>query len=128
MFVIATFRSTFPEFSDVVKYPDSMLAFWSSLATAQVNPTRWGLQADNGIMLYTAHEVTLAAQNQRASKVGGIPGGVIGPANTKTVGSVTVGYDTAQIEEKDAGWWNLTIYGKQFIRLARIFGSGAVIV
>lgn len=126
MFVVATFRAAFPEFTDITRYPDGMLNFWAGLATAQVNVNRWGSQADNGIMLYVAHEITLAAQNQKAGVIGGVPGGASGPTNSKTVGSVTVSYDTQQTAEKDAGWWNLTIYGKQFIRLARIFGAGVV--
>jgi Protein of unknown function (DUF4054) len=123
---ISQFRSSFPEFADIVKYPDAQISFWATLATAQVNPCRWKSQTTTGIMLYVAHEITLAAQNQRAGVNGGTPGAMSGPASSKTVGSVTVAYDTQQTAEKDAGWWNLTTYGKQFIRLARIFGVGAV--
>ena len=125
-FSIPLFRQMFPEFADEALYPDVQITFWSSLATAQVNVDRWGAQAPIGINLYTAHEMTLAAQNLKAGNVGGPPGGQSGPANSKTVGSVTVAYDTQQTAEKDAGWWNLTTYGKQFIRLARIYGAGVV--
>jgi hypothetical protein len=121
----ALFRAAFPEFADIVRYPDAMLAFWSSFAVIQVDPCRWGTQVNMGIYLYVAHEITLAAQNQKAGVVGGTPG-ASGLANSKTVGSVTVAYDTTSTSEKDAGYWNLTNYGKQFIRLARIFGSGCV--
>ncbi len=76
--------------------------------------------------LYVAHEITLAMQNEKAASVGGVPGVSGGIANTKTVGSVTVGYDAQTTSEEKAGYWNLTIYGKQFIRLARIFGAGAI--
>lgn len=79
-----------------------------------------------GIFLYTAHEVTLEAQSISAAKINGTPGQQPGQANTKTVGSATIGYDTVTASEKDAGWWNLTTYGKQFIRLARLFGAGAL--
>lgn len=81
---------------------------------------------EQGVKLYVAHEITLAAQNQKAAATGGSPGQSGGIANSKTVGSVSVGYDTTSTAEKDAGWWNLTNYGKQFIRLARIFGAGAI--
>lgn len=123
---LTAFRAAFPEFADIARYPDAQLTFWSTLATAQVNVNRWCLQAPLGVMLYTAHEITLAAQNQKAGVIGGTPGGASGPANSKTVGSVTVAYDTQQTAEKDAGYWNLTTYGKQFIRLARIFGAGGI--
>jgi hypothetical protein len=96
------------------------------VATLQVNPDRWRSQTFLGISLYVAHEITLESQSIKAAKIHGMPGQQPGQNNTKTVGSVTVGYDTVTAAEKDAGWWNLTTYGKQFIRLARIFGSGAI--
>ncbi|MBX9696911.1 MAG: DUF4054 domain-containing protein [Alphaproteobacteria bacterium] len=45
---------------------------------------------------------------------------------SKSVGGVSVGYDSTAQSEKDAGWWNRTTYGQQFIRLVRIFGAGAI--
>lgn len=121
---IAAFRKSFPEFSDTSRYPDTQITFWGNLAELQVNQNRWGTAWSTGVQLYVAHEITLAAQNAKAGAIGGVPGGQSGPVNTKTVGSVTVGYDTTVAAEKDAGYWNLTSYGKQFIRLARIFGAG----
>lgn len=126
MFVNADFRAAFPEFADIVRYPDAQINFWAALAEAQVNCNRWGTQTQTGQYLYVAHEITLAASNQKTGIIGGTPGGTSGPVNSKTVGSVTAAYDTAQAAEKDAGYWNLTTYGKQFIRLARLFGAGAV--
>jgi hypothetical protein len=126
MFENLAFREAFPEFADIAKYPDAMISFWASLAEAQVNPKRWKNQTLTGIQLYVAHEITVASQNLRAGSIGGTPGASAGPVNSKTVGSVTASYDTAQIAERDGGYWNLTNYGRQFLRLARIFGSGAV--
>ena len=123
---IAQFRKSFPEFSDIVRYPDAQIDFWSKLAIAQVNENAWRNQTLTGVSLYIAHEITISAQNAKASAAGGAPGGQSGPVNSKTVGSVTVAYDTQAAIEKDSGHWNLTIYGRQFIRLARIFGAGAV--
>lgn len=123
---IPSFRAAFPEFADITRYPDAQINFWAALATAQVDANRWGTQAPLGIQLYVAHEITLAAQNAKTGAIGGVPGGASGPASSKTVGSVTVAYDTQQAAEKDAGYWNLTTYGKQFIRLARLFGAGVV--
>jgi hypothetical protein len=125
-FVIATFRAAFPEFSDIAVYPDAMLTFWAAFATAQVNCNRWGDQTLTGIYLYVAHEITLAVQNAATASLGGSAGSQSGPANSKTVGSATIAYDTQQTAERDGGYWNLTTYGKQFLRLARIFGSGVV--
>lgn len=126
VFVIAVFRAAFPEFADTEKYPNQMITLWSGLAQAQVRQCVWKTQWLTGVYLYTAHELVLAAQNAQQSSYGGNPGTFGGIANTKTVGSVTVGYDATTATEKDAGYWNLTNYGKQYIHLARIFGAGAI--
>lgn len=123
---IGLFRESFPEFSDTALYPDAQITFWSTFAEAQVNPSRWKTQTLMGVYLYTAHTITLASKNYQSGSIGLTPGSQSGPINTKTVGSVTVGYDSQQAAEKDAGYWNLTAYGKQFIRLARLFGAGPV--
>lgn len=125
-FTVAAFRKTFPEFSDTGVYSDSLILGWSAIAARFVDVRRWRNSADLGVNLYVAHEITLEAQSINAANVGGTPGNQSGPVNTKTVGSVTVGYDTAQALEKDAGHWNLTSYGKQYWRLLRMFGMGSV--
>jgi hypothetical protein len=123
---IPAFRTAFPEFRDTETYPTEMITFWATLAELQVKQAVWRGAYTQGVQLYTAHEITLAAQNAKSGMIGGVPGTSGGVANTKTVGSATVGYDSTATSEKDAGYWNLTNYGKQFIRLARIFGAGAI--
>lgn len=125
-FDISAFRSNFPEFNDTAKYPNSLIEFWVGLATLLVRPCIWKRSWNQGMSLYVAHELVLARQNENTARLGGAPGQQGGIANTKTVGSATIGYDATTASEKDAGWWNLTNYGKQFIRLARIFGAGAI--
>ncbi len=123
---IPKFRTEFPEFKDSSVYTTPEIQFWADLAELQVLESVWKRARATGVKLYVAHEITLSAQNQKAAAVGGVPGTMGGIPNTKTVGSVTVGYDSTATSEKDAGWWNLTNYGKQFIRLARIFGAGCI--
>lgn len=125
-FDISVFRKNFPEFNSTEKYPTAMITFWAELAEMQVLASIWKNAVVKGQSLYVAHELVLASQSQKAAQVGGSPGQQGGIANTKTVGSATVGFDSATSSEKDAGYWNLTTYGKQFIRLARIFGAGAI--
>lgn len=123
----AQFRKDFPEFADPVKYPDSQITFWGSVAEKLVSLDAWGIDMrPTGVELYVAHEITLAGQNSAAGANGGVPGSSGGIASSKTVGSVSVSYDSANTSEKDAGWWNLTTYGKQYIRLARMFGAGCM--
>ncbi len=120
---IGAFRTAFPEFADTTTYPNTMISFWAGLAEKLVLPSVWCGCTIQGVQLYVAHEITLAAQSAKAAAIGGTPGSQGGIANSKTVGSVTVSYDATTTTEKDAGHWNLTNYGKQFIRLARIFGA-----
>lgn len=122
----AQFRTLFPEFADIARYTDSLIDGWIAIATLSVNPCRWLQQTNLGIGLYVAHEITIEANNIRAANNGGTPGTFAGIANNKTVGSVTVGYDTTSTAEKDAGYWNTTTYGKKYYRLVRIFGAGCV--
>lgn len=125
-FSLTAFREAYPEFNDADKYPDAMIESWAAVAQLQVSSTRWKSQYLLGVNLYVAHEITLQAQQQASAGAGGAPSGPSGMVNSKTVGSVTVAFDTASAAEKDAGHWNLTMYGRQFIRLARIFGAGPV--
>lgn len=126
VFDVGAFRVNFPEFADTVTYPTQQISFWAGLASKLVRPCIWGSCWNEGASLFVAHEITLAAQNAKAASFGGTPGVSGGVANTKTVGSATIGYDTVSISEADGGYWNLTNYGKQLLRLAKLFGARAV--
>lgn len=124
---ISVFRSNFPEFSNTTTYPDPQLTFWASIAETMLNQCKFGsVMWPNAVMLYVAHEITLAAQNVQAASVGGSPGQSGGIANNKTVGAVSVGYDSQIQSEKDAGWWNRTTYGQQLWRWIQMFGAGCI--
>lgn len=125
-FDISEFRVNFPEFADAQVFPNQQISFYASLASLQVRQCVWKNAWNNGMSLYVAHELVLARQNSKAAAAGGSPGQQGGIANTKTVGGATIGFDSQSSSEERAGFWNLTTYGKQFIRLARIFGAGAI--
>lgn len=124
--VNADFRLQFPEFADVLVYPDVQLNFWAGVAEKMLNKCVWDDMYETGVKLYVAHEITLAAQNKKAAAAGGMPGTSGGVPQSKTVGAVSVSYDSNNTSEKNAGWWNLTNYGKQLYRLIQIFGAGCV--
>lgn len=121
-----TFRTNFPEFTSTVIYPDSQLTFWGAIAEKMVNLDRWGDMKPFGVELFVAHQLVIMKQNVDASNAGGTPGQTLGAATSKSVGEVSVGYDANVSMEVNAGHWNLSVYGKQFIRLLRMFGMGAV--
>lgn len=123
---ISQFRQAFPEFADSCKYSTTQITFWATIAEQQVNECVWKDMWVTGVQLYVAHEMTIAYQNVKSSKRGGAPGTFGGIPNNKAVGGASIGFDNQATAEKDAGWWNTTTYGRQFIRLARLFGAGAI--
>ena len=123
---VSAFRASFPEFADTTVYSAPLITTWSTLAEAMLPQQTWGATWTLGCQLYVAHEISIAAQNQKIAAVGGEPGTSGGIANNKTVGSATVAYDATTTTEKDAGWWNRTTYGIQLYRLIKIFGAGVI--
>lgn len=122
----AQFRTDFPEFASTTQYPDSAVNFWLVWAYKLLNPCRWVDILDLGVELFVAHNLALerAAINQASS--GGVPTGVTGNVSSKAVAQVSVSYDNSSSMELDAGHWNLTIWGKRFVRMARMAGAGGV--
>ena len=124
---LTQFRTDFPEFTDTVKYTDAVLTFWSGFVETRLNVDRWAGALNYGVELATAHYVTLAVKDQINAAAGKVPGSSMqGAASSKSVGDVSVSYDTTSSLEAEAGHWNLTSYGRQFIRLARNIGMGGV--
>lgn len=121
---VAKFRNDFPEFADAARYPNAMLNFWAGIGEKVISTDRWGELFTQGLELFTAHNIVLAAGNKSASAQGSLPGQAGGVVQSKAVGSVNVSYDTAAAMELDAGHWNQTTYGRQYIRLARLIGQG----
>lgn len=125
-FTIAQFRIDFPEFASEVKFPDDQITFWEGIGEARLNITRWNnanllLQ---GLELFTAHQVSVWRMNMDSSNADNPPGTEAGLLSGFTAGSVSANVDTSATIEADAGNYNLTSYGREFLRLARIIGIG----
>jgi len=122
------FRIDFPEFSygSPLDYPDSQVDFWYDLAGSQMNVDRWGDFLLQGQELYVAHNLSLSKARQQAALAGQVPGQVTGVLSSQSAGGVSASLDTSSTAETEAGNYNLTVYGRQFIRLARIVGSGGL--
>lgn len=125
-FDITAFRAAFPEFTDAAVYPDAQINFWAGVAMELLPLCVWGTKWGFATQLYVAHEITMASQNVKTANAGGAPGTFGGVASSKAVGGASVGYDSNVTSEKDAGWWNLTNYGKQLYRLIQIFGARCI--
>ena len=122
----AKFREDFPEFDDTARYPDASVSFWLTVSASLVNECRWGVLTDQGIELCTAHHLVLAARDEQAASVGGIPGQMTGPLASKAVDKVSASYDTGAATIDDGGFWNLTTYGVRYLTLAKMMGAGGI--
>lgn len=121
---VAKFRTDFPEFADATRYTPTMLTFWSGMGEKLISSDKFGDLFTQAVELFTAHNAVLAAGNKSATASGALPGQAGGVVASKAVGSVNVSYDTTAAMETNAGHWNQTTYGRQYIRLARLIGQG----
>ena len=121
---VAQFRANMPAFSSTTQYPDTSIQFWLTYAYIFLAPCRWRNALDLGAQLFAAHNVTIDGLSAAEGQNGAPSGMTVGPIVSKTVGDLTITYDTgAGVNEAD-GHWSLTNYGTRFIKLARQFGSG----
>ncbi len=121
---IAQFRLDFTQFADEDVYTDSMCTYWSNQAERLHAEDRFGDMYNDVIELYTAHCITLQAGEIATANQGGFPAGMSGAVTSKKVGDVSVNYDSQYSFENNAGWFNSTMYGRQYLQLARMFGKG----
>lgn len=131
-FTVEDFRTLMPAFSEEI-ISDETLQAYIDMAHASVREARWHGLWREGMRLFIAHFVTLllmspdegATKDQlvNASKVSGA-------VSSKSVGSVSVGYDNSQATSDLTGWaaWKLTSYGVQFATLAKLVGKGGMLV
>jgi len=125
---LQAFRQAFPEFANEQTYPDPMVNFWAEVGDSRLNKDRWGDLLTQGMYLFVAHHISLAAQNVSAAARGRAPGQHSGILSGKGVGGVSANYDTSSVSFQDAGNWNLTQYGRDFWQLMNIVGMGGYYV
>jgi hypothetical protein len=122
----AGFRTMWaPAFDDTTKYPDATVTWWLCQAQNVIDPCAWGQMYQKGQGSWVAHELAMLA-SAAAQAAGGNPTGIGGIVSSKSVGPVSVSYDTQIGTEKDAGYYNYTIYGRQYIHWARLLGMGPI--
>ena len=52
--------------------------------------------------------------------------GYLFPVSSKSIGGVSVAYNTTLGEMERGGAYNLSVYGREFLALARLVGIGSV--
>ena len=96
---------------------DVSCALYLRLAEGRIPDGALGTDTEYGRILMAAHLLTVnSAAGSEASATAGTFSGAVA---SKTVGSMSISYDTGGTAETDAGWWNLTPYGKQLYSLMR---------
>lgn len=115
-----TFRAAYPQFGDLSAVAPATVAYWLTVAVARLPPSRWLNLLNEGLALFVAHKVALGLA---AARNGGLGGGVV---SSKSVGGVSVAYNTELGTEEGGGAYNLTVYGREFLRLARMVGMGGM--
>lgn len=125
---VSDFRQNFPEFSSQAKYPSATIAFWYNIGDKMLNTYRWGDLRPEGLQLFTAHQIAMAVANVESAESGNIPGTENAPVASESAGGVSISFDSQSSIEVDAGHYNSTFYGRQFIRLSRIVGAGGALI
>lgn len=125
-FDVCAFTKAFPEFADENKYSPETMEYWAGVADLQLNISRWGTLATHGKYLFVAHNIALSAQAVAASDRGADVTRGTGLISSKGVDGVSVSYDNSAVNEENAGNYNLTRYGRELIRIARIKGIGGL--
>lgn len=122
---VADFCAKFPAFQDIDSYGVEEIAMYLAVADAMLTPRRWPEPFRTlGMGLFAAHQLILSKRDQNVSEAGGVPGAASGIVSSKSVGGVSISYDTSSGLEQGAGAWNLTPYGTRFYRLLRLVGMG----
>lgn len=101
------------------------LDLFASEAECEVAASKWGCRYDRAVALITAH---LIAMSERAKNSGTGSSGT-GALKKVKVGQLEREFDVGSGVEADAnGSYNLTIYGKEFVRLRKQVLKGPIFV
>jgi len=118
------FRTDFPEFSDLTRYPDSAVNFYLTQADNLLLQERFGDQFVYLAELFTAHYTELRGRRSAQAALGAVNSSGGGILTSKSVDKVSASYDVSGIINPDAGFWNNTDYGREFFWWWEMSGAG----
>jgi hypothetical protein len=127
--IFSQFTLDYPEFATASQ---AQFSLYQTRATLHL-VDRWGqpspgtdpsqyTQYDIGMEFIVAHFIARAQFRAQAAANGG-PAMGRGVISSESAGSVSVNYDTSASTEEDAGHWNDTDYGREFVQMARLLGA-----
>ncbi len=119
-------RQKYLQFKDPHVFTDAVIQDLINEAVLRLNPNRWGAMLDTGTQLFVAHCLTLKEREDRAARLGGVPGEVKGPLNSRSVSDVSNSWNNGAVTYEGAAFWNQTSYGIRFYQLSRAAGMGGI--
>ncbi len=122
----SSFRESMPMFADTDLYPTAQFNFYLNMGKKLLPESRWDDLLDEGLTFFVAHYLTLYLRSMDAVDIGGDAGHVVGNETSKSVDGVSYSVDVSSVSLADAGQWNQTTFGIQFLQLARMIGVGGV--
>jgi len=114
----------FPEFTDGGVYPQTQFDAWLPVAIASLNPDRLFRVWSVAVMLFIAHNMVLSARAVKSAATGQVVGDPRGVVTGKSVGDVSISYDSAAVAIQGAGYWNSTSYGMRLYKMFQSYGTG----
>lgn len=112
---VEMFKILFPAFAETSTIS---IGLYLKIACKRIADKALGSDTEYGRMLLAAHMLTVNGANVAEGETSTV-GSFSGAIASKTVGSMSVSYDTGGTAETGAGWYNLTNYGKQLYSLMR---------
>lgn len=122
----SSFRESMPMFADTDLYPAAKFNFYLNMGKKLLPESRWDDLLDEGLTFFIAHYLTLYQRSMDAADMGGDAGQVVGNETSKSVDSVSYSVDVSSVSLTDAGHWNQTTFGVQFLQMARMVGAGGI--
>lgn len=133
-FSIEEFYAFYPQFQGLDELPDQIVWMYICFANEVINIERWGAQWKLGMCLFVAHfcSVYLMSYTDTNSAAAAVIAAAQskGLISSKSVGDVSVSYDfSLAMQDVDRwGQFNLTIFGNQFVHLAKMMSKGPMFV
>lgn len=133
-YTLESFFAVYPQFKGLTELPDAIIEMYIGLANACVSYKIWKKQWQIGMALFIAHFCTVHLMSYvpegataREVLASGQMKGLLG---SKSVGDVSVSYDFSLATQNVSDWgqFNLTMFGNQFVALAKLLTQGSMYI
>lgn len=120
MVTTATFRTRFPEFSDLTDYPDARIQLFLDDAGLIVLESKFNTLTDIATSYLAAHYLAVGDNTAAGDTSSG------GSITARAVGSVSESFGSAPINNLADQLLSSTSYGLQYLRYRKLVGTGNV--